>query len=82
MVELRTPAMPFGSEAFVAVKLRSLCWQQRFEQGWYCRESEGHPEQQRYGRKCDQVPGKEQSAAGSAKKKGRKQTCVCARYQC
>ena len=46
LVELRTPAMPFGLEAFVAVKLRSLCWQHRFEQGWYCREAEG-PEQQR-----------------------------------
>ena len=37
--------MPFGLGAFVAVKLRSLCWQNRFEQG-YCREAEG-PEQQR-----------------------------------
>ena len=44
IVELRTPAMPFGLGAFVAVKLRSLCWQHRFEQGWYCREAEG-PEQ-------------------------------------
>ena len=33
--------MPFGLGAFVGVKLRSLCWQLRFEQGWYCREAEG-----------------------------------------
>ena len=45
-VELRTPAMPFGLGAFVAAKLRSLCWQHRFEPGWYSREAEG-PEQQR-----------------------------------
>ena len=35
-----------GLGAFVAVKLRSLRWQPRFEQGWHCREAEG-PEQQR-----------------------------------
>ena len=46
IVELRTPAMPLGLGAFVAVKLRSLCWQHRFEPGWYSREAEG-PEQQR-----------------------------------
>ena len=40
IVELRTPAMPFGLGAFVAVKLRSLRWQSRFEQGWSCREAE------------------------------------------
>ena len=34
IVELRTPAMPLGLGAFVAVKLRSLRWQRRFEQGW------------------------------------------------
>ena len=34
IVELRTPAMPFGLGALVAVKLRSLRWQRRFEQGW------------------------------------------------
>ena len=58
VVELRTPAMPFGLEAFVAVKLRSLCWQE-------------------IRRKCDQVPGERQSAAGSGKQEGRQQTCVC-----
>ena len=52
IVELRTPAMPFGLEAFVAVKLRSLCWQE-------------------IRRKCDQVPGERQSAAGSGKQEGR-----------
>jgi len=46
IVALRTPAMPFGLEAFVAVKLRSLCWQHRLAQGWYGRKAEG-PEQQR-----------------------------------
>ena len=46
IVELRTAAMPFGLEAFVAAKRRSLCWQHRFEPGWYSREAEG-PEQQR-----------------------------------
>ena len=46
IVELRTPAMPFGLGAFVAAKRRSLCWQHRFEPGWYSREAEG-PEQQR-----------------------------------
>jgi hypothetical protein len=30
IVELRTPAMPFGLGAFEAVKLRSLSWQHRF----------------------------------------------------
>ena len=52
IVELRTPAMPFGLEAFVAVKLRSLYWQE-------------------IRRKCDQVPGERQSAAGSGKQEGR-----------
>ena len=52
IVALRTPAMPFGLEAFVAVKLRSLCWQE-------------------IRRKCDQVPGERQSAAGSGKQEGR-----------
>ena len=47
VVELCAPAMPFGLEAFVAVKLRSLRWQHRFEQGWYFREAEGYSEQQR-----------------------------------
>ena len=45
IVELRTLAMPFGLGAFVAAKRRSLCWQHRFEPGWY-REAES-PEQQR-----------------------------------
>ena len=52
IVELRTPEMPFGLEAFVAVKLRCLCWQE-------------------IRRKCDQVPGERQSAAGSGKQEGR-----------
>ena len=34
--------MPFGLGAFMAVKLRSLCWQNGFEQG---REAEGSEQQ-------------------------------------
>ena len=46
IVQLRTPAMPFGLGAFVAAKLKTLCWQHKFEPGWYSREAEG-PEQRR-----------------------------------
>ena len=69
IVELRTPAMPFGLGAFEAVKLRSLSWQHRF--------GTVGPRAAEIGRKCDQVPGEGQSAAGSAKEEDRKQTCVC-----
>ena len=68
IVELRTPAMPFGLEAFVAVKLRSLCWQHRFDR---LRAAE-------IDRKCHQVPGEGQSAAGSAADSKH----ACANYQC
>ena len=69
IVELRTLAMPFGLGAFVAVKLRSLRWQRRFEQGWWCREVEVQRAAER-GRKCHQAPGEGQSAAGSSKRGG------------
>ena len=46
IVQLRTPAMPVGLGAFVAAKLKTLCWQHKFEPGWYSREAEG-PEQRR-----------------------------------
>ena len=65
IVELRTPAMPFGLGAFVAVKLATLRWQRRFDQGWECREAEG-PEQQREA-ECVIKPPEKQSAAGTEK---------------
>ena len=72
IVELRTPAMPFGLGAFVGIKLRSLCWQLRFEQGWYCREAEGTEQVER----VIKSPEKGRVLRVARKRADRKHACV------
>ena len=63
----------------VAVKLRSLCWQNRFEQG-YCREAEG-PEQQREAESVIKSPEKGR-VLRVARKRRADSKHVSAQYQC